>query len=142
MLPSVFGEDATGVEAVPMLTAALRADVADLEAYERVLATTIADSLPVGMLEIERNRSLSDRMANRPGKVVAIAVHLGEFTLELRSRHASLVGTVRRSVRGVAISSKEVGLDEWTKLFAEQLAHLAAENASARAAIARMLGAS
>ena len=137
---SAFGDDPVGVEAVPFLAAALRADVADLETYERVLANTIADALPLGMLEIERNRSLSDRVANRPGKVVAIAVHLGELTLELRAHHSSLVGTVRRTVRGVAISSKEVRLDEWTQLFAEQLARLAAENTAARAAIARMLG--
>jgi len=135
-----FG-DGSEADSVALLAAALRADAVDLDTYERILADSIADSLPAGMLEIERVRSLSDRVANRPGKVVAIRVHLGELNLELTTRHSSLVGSVGRTVRGVAISNKEVPLEEWTRLFAEQLANVAAANAAARAALGRLLGA-
>lgn len=130
-----------GADDVALLAAALRADVGDLATYERVLVATLADSLPSGCVEVDRDRSLSDRLANRPGTVRAIRVTLGDQTLELAQQRARLVGTLARSVRGVAISRRELPLDAWSTALAAALSNFAQESAAARAALERLLGA-
>jgi hypothetical protein len=145
-LPDVPAEpgalDVGGGEAdtVQLLAAALRADLSDLETYERVLVSSIAEVLPPGVLDVSRERSLSDRVAGRPGKVTSIRARFGDSALELVPGRGSPTGFVTRQVRGVAISRKEVSLEEWTRQFAEHLERFAAENASARAALGRLLG--
>lgn len=123
-----------------MVAAALRADAADLDSYHRVLSSTVADMLPVGMVEVERERSMKDRMAGREGKATRISVHLGELTLELATRHGGLLATASREVRGVVISRQEISVGEWTHQLAQHLAQTAAQNAEARAALAKLLG--
>lgn len=130
-----------GSEEVALLAAALRADAGDLATYERVLIASLSDSLPPGCVEIDRDRSISDRLGGRPGSPRAIRIHLGEVTLELTVTKGRLVGTVGRSVRGVAISRRELPLGEWTTSFAEALSAFAKENLEARAALERLLGA-
>ena len=125
---------------VDMVAAALRADAADLDSYHRVLSSTVADMLPVGMVEVERERSMKDRMAGREGKATRISVHLGELTLELATRHGGLLATASREVRGVVISRQEISVGEWTHQLAQHLAQTAAQNAEARAALAKLLG--
>jgi hypothetical protein len=130
-----------GSDEVALLAAALRADTADLATYERVLVGSLAETLPTGCVEVVRDRSMSDRLAGRPGVPRAIRIHLGEIDLELTSTKGRLVGTVGRSVRGVAISRKEVALGEWTTSFAEALSAFAKESLEARSALERLLGA-
>jgi hypothetical protein len=136
--PGLPGDDAMQVQ---LLAAALRADMADLEVYERLLANGIAEVLPAGVIEIERERSLSDRARGREGRVASIRIHLGEQTLELARRHGQLTASLTRNVRGVAISHREVGLDEWAGALASGLASFAAANQRAREALGRLLGA-
>jgi len=143
LLPAEPGAGGMPAEAgnIDLLAAALRADASDLDTYERVLIASFADALPQGMVEIDRERSLGDRMAGRPGKVVAIKIRLGEMTLELRSGHGGLTGVLSRGVRGVTISRQEVPVAQWTQLLAEHLHALAVENAQARAALGKLIGA-
>ncbi|MCU1489212.1 MAG: hypothetical protein JWM85_617 [Acidimicrobiaceae bacterium] len=129
------------VPGVDLLAAALRADQADLDTYSRVVLGTLADALPAGVVEVDRDRSVSDRMAGRPGRVRALRIGLGDVVLELVSARNGLQGMVTRQVRGVAISRKEVTLPAWTALLAEHLHRIATESASARQALARLLGA-
>ncbi len=131
------GGDADLVEGV---AAALRADTADLDAYHRVLSSTIGDLLPAGMVEVDYERSLSDRMAGRPGKAKAIRLLVGDSTLELVSAHGRLVATIAQQVRGVIISRREVPVAEWVRQLALFLATTAAENANARQALGKLLG--
>jgi hypothetical protein len=126
--------------AVEELAAALRADTADLDSYHRVLSDTVGSLLPGGMVEVERERSMSDRMAGRPGKASAIRLELADRTLELRAVKGRLVATASQQVRGVVISRKEVSVAEWARLLATYLAAVASENAEARAALGRLLG--
>lgn len=133
--------DGSEPASVEQLAAALRADLADLDVYERVLVGSLAEALPEGVLEVARERSMADRVAGRPGKVRVLRAHLGEHELELSPGRSGLQATVTRQVRGVAISRKEVTLEEWTRLLAEHLAGLAERSAAARAALARLLGA-
>jgi hypothetical protein len=132
---------ASEADRVQLLAAALRADMADLGSYERVLAGAFGDSLPEGVLVVERQRSMGDRLAGRQGEVRAIRVTLGDERLDLERQSGRLIAFVTKNVRGVAISHREVTLDEWTAAFARALERFADQNARARAALQRLLGA-
>jgi hypothetical protein len=136
-LPVEAGGDTAVVD---LVAAAIRADTADLDAYHRVLSATVSDLLPVGMVEVDRERTMKDRMAGREGRATSIRIRLGERTLELVARRGALVATVAREVRGVVISRQEVSVGEWTQLLAQYLAQLAAESADARLALSKLLG--
>lgn len=125
---------------VELLAAALRADTSDLDAYHRALSSSIGGLLPEGLVEVDRQRSMSDRLAGRPGTATAIRLHLGDKTLELASRHGGLVATIAQDVRGVIISKKEVPVAEWVQALAAYLAALASDSAAAREALGRLLG--
>ncbi|HVV74428.1 MAG TPA: hypothetical protein VHC43_00210 [Mycobacteriales bacterium] len=125
---------------IDLLAASLRADATDLDVYSRVLTSSLSDALPTDMVEIEREQSLRDRLAGRPGKVAGIRVLLGDTTLELAAGRGIPVARVVRVVRGVTISSREVDLPEWSRLLAMALADRARESASAREALAALLG--
>ena len=47
---------------------------ADLDVYARVLTTSLAAALPEGIVEVERDRSMGDRLAGRPGIVRSLRV--------------------------------------------------------------------
>jgi hypothetical protein len=124
-----------------MLAAALRADTADLDIYAKVLTSTLAEALPPGMVECQRDRSVRDRLAGRPGVVTAIRVRTGEATLELSSGTAGQPqARVVTEVRGVVISRRDVSLPEWSELLAVHLAQRAGQSTDAKAALARLLG--
>jgi hypothetical protein len=62
--------------------------------------------------------------------------------LELREGARGMVeAQVRQVVRGVVISRKAVGIDEWLRALAEDLTRIAARDAAARTALERFLGA-
>jgi hypothetical protein len=127
---------------IDALAAALRADSADLEVYARVLTTSLADALPAGMVEVQRDQSMRDRLAGRPGVVRSLRIGFGEVSLELaRGNSGAPIARAARAVRGVVISSREITVDEWTRLLADQLAVIAKDSAAARAALSRLLGA-
>ena len=126
---------------VHLLALTLRADRTDVESYARVLGGALADSLPPGMVEIERHRSLSDRVSGREGRRVAVTVHGQDRELLLREgARGSVEAQVHQVVRGVVISRRSVGVDEWLTALAEDLTRIAARDAAARAALARLLG--
>jgi hypothetical protein len=135
-LPAEPGD--TGV--VDLVAAAIRADTTDLDVYHRVLSATVSEMLPAGMVEVDRDRSMKDRMAGREGRATSIRIRLGDRTLELAAQHGRLVATSAREVRGVVISRQEISVAEWTQQLAQYLAQLAAENADARVALSRLLG--
>ncbi|MFL6077349.1 MAG: hypothetical protein ACJ73S_28645 [Mycobacteriales bacterium] len=123
-----------------VLIAALRADRSDVESYTRVLTDTLGAALPAGMVEVDRRRTLADRMSGRPGQPVAVRVRCDDRELELRQGGRGVTAEVRSVVRGVVISRRPVGVDEWLTLLAEELAALAERDAAAREALARLLG--
>jgi class 3 adenylate cyclase len=125
---------------VEQLAAILRAETSDLDSYQRVLSSTIGDLLPAGLVEVDRQRSMSDRLASRPGTATAIRLHLADKTLELVTHRGRLVATIATDVRGVTISKKEVPVSEWVQGLATYLASMANESADAREALGRLLG--
>ncbi|MEV6611237.1 hypothetical protein [Kutzneria sp. NPDC051319] len=119
-----------------LVVAALKADRADVESYTRVLTETLGDALPAGMVEVERKRGLFGR-----GQAVSVVVRTPDKHLELRAgKHGGVEAEIRQVVRGVVISRRSVGVDEWLSVFAEVLNGLAAQDASAREALSRLFG--
>ncbi len=125
---------------VQLLATMLRSDREDVESYARVLTGALGDALPPGMVDVEYQRSMGDRLAGRPGRPIALAVHGNDRTLELNQARAGVKAMVRVAVRGVVISRKEVGIDEWLRQLAAELSAQAEQNAAARRALQRLLG--
>ena len=122
------------------MIAALKVDHADVESYSRVLTSTLGDALPTGMVEVDYQRSMGDRVAGRPGRAVAVRVRGVGRELELRQGKRGVDAEVRTVVRDVVISRKPIGIDEWLKALAEELGKLAERDAAAREALSRLLG--
>jgi hypothetical protein len=124
-----------------LLVAALRTDRSDVESYARVLSDTLGDALPTGMVEIERRRSMADRVAGRDGQPISLKVTTEDKLLELTAaKHGGVKAEVRQVVRGVAISRKEVGVDEWLTVLADVLTKLAERDTTAREALSHLFG--
>ncbi len=125
---------------VQLVAAMLRADRADVASYARVLTSALADALPAGMVEVERVRSLGDRIAGREGQVVGLTVHGAGRDLELRQdRRGRLEAQLRQVVRGVVLSRRGVDVDEWCHALAQEVTRAAARDAAARQALERLL---
>jgi hypothetical protein len=125
---------------VELLAAALRQDSADLDIYAKVLSVNLVESLPKGAVQVERKRSMSDRMAGREGTVTSLDVAIGDIRLGLRLDRGRTVGEICKEVRGVVLSRQQVGLDEWIAALAKGLSESAASSAKAREALQRYLG--
>jgi hypothetical protein len=122
-----------------LIAAALRSDQSDVESYTRVLTSVLGDALPPGMVEIERRRSMADRMAGREGVPVSLAVTTPDERLSLTQERHGVTAEVHQIVRGVTIKRRTVGLDEWLVALAAVLAKLAQSSASARDALSHLL---
>ena len=118
----------------------LAAQGQDLASLTRLLAETLAGVLPPDMVRIERDRSLGDRMAGRPGRPVSVEINGAAGDFALTDRSGRVVGEFRRTVNGVVISRRAIGVPEWLELLATELQTWAAADAGARAALGRLLG--
>lgn len=130
-------DDPTSIE---MVAAALRADRTDVAAYARVLSTTLGEMLPAGMVELQRKRSLVQRITGRDGGPEALVVRARDRELVLRQGRYGVTAEVRQIVHDVVISRREIGIDEWAHALAEELTAVADHDAAARAALGRLLG--
>src|SRR5262249_26796407 len=125
---------------VQLLAAMLRADQAEVGSYARVLSGALAQALPPGMVEVDYRRGVGDRLAGRPGRAVRLVVHGENRDLELREgRRGGVEAKLRQVVRGVTISRREIGMDDWLRALAEDIANLAARDTAAREALERLL---
>ncbi|WP_236655334.1 hypothetical protein [Streptacidiphilus carbonis] len=124
---------------IDMLAAALRQDSADLEIYVKVLTDSLADALPPGCVAFERKRSVGDRLAGREGRVEKLEVSLDDRRLILTLAHGRPQGEVATVVRGVVLSRKPVGLDEWATALATAVSLRARSDARARAALEKLV---
>jgi hypothetical protein len=131
------GDTGAGGDDIVLVAAALRADAGDVAAFTDVVLGTLGDTLPSGIVEVDRKRSLADKLAGRDGTPVAVRARFESRELELRSGGLAEIRTV---VRGVVLSRKRVPVAEWAQALAEELTALAADNAEARAALSRLLG--
>jgi hypothetical protein len=141
--PTDDPDGATG-ESIDLVAAALRTDATDVDTLVRVLGNSLGDMLPAGMVDVQRSRTLADRLARRSGEPVSVAVTTPEVRLSLTSPHrggGSVEAEVQRIVRGVVIGRQVVSVDEWVRALAAVITAVAARNAIARDALSRLLGA-
>ncbi|WP_234434109.1 hypothetical protein [Streptomyces sp. NRRL F-5126] len=124
---------------VELLAAALRRDAADLDVYAQVLSGSLAEALPPGAVELERKRSVADRMAGREGRIQRAEVTLGDDRLVLTMAHGRVAAEVVKVVRGVALSRTPVEMDDWARRLAEAITARARSDARARAALERLV---
>jgi hypothetical protein len=122
-----------------MVSAALRADSADVAIYARVLTESLGESMPPGCVTIERERSMSDRMRGRPGEVAKVTVRLGDQVMTLAVRGGQPVAEICREVRGVVLSRQPVQLGDWADELARALVAHAAQNAAAARALRKLV---
>jgi hypothetical protein len=134
-----MSEPADGLS-LDMVTAALRADSADVAIYARVLTESLGSALPPGCVTIDRARTMSDRMHGRPGQISKITVRLGEQLLTLGVQPGrEPAAEVCREVRGVVLSRQPVGIQQWTSELARALVSHAEQNAQAAQALRRLV---
>lgn len=122
-----------------MVTAALRADSTDISIYAKVLTESLGDSLPPGWVEVERDRSMSDRMKGRPGTVTKITVRLGDQVMTLGMARGAPAAEICREVRGVVLSRQQVPIDKWAAELARALVGQAEQNAATAEALRRLV---
>lgn len=119
----------------------------DPQALLEQLSDGVLRSLPAavaeGALEVERDRSLSDRMAGRPGRVSLLRLVGSDIVLSLRpdGKGSRLTGESSRVVHNVVISRRTLPLGEWLTTLAGQVGALAAEAAGDAAAAGKALAA-
>lgn len=122
------------------LIEALSGDRADVESLSQVLTGVLSEALPPGTVEVDYDRSVSDRMRGRPGTPVRVQVSLGAKVLSMgQGRNGRPEPVIAHLVRGVVISRSPVSVAEWVRIFADEVSTLATEDAAARAALNRLL---
>jgi hypothetical protein len=122
-----------------MVTAALRADSADVAVYARVLASSLSEALPPDWVIVDRERSVSDRMHGRPGEVSKVSVRLGDNLMTLAVKGGRPAAEICREVRGVVLSRENVPLPDWAARLASALVSHAENNAQAAEALRRLV---
>jgi hypothetical protein len=124
-----------------MLTAALRADSADIATYARVLTESLGDALPPDCVTIDRaRRTMSDRRNGRPGQVEKITVRLGDQVLSLGVQAGRPpAAEICKEVRGIVLSRQPATLQEWVEQLARALAAHAQQNAHAAEVLRKLV---
>ena len=125
-----------------MVTAALRADSADVAIYARVLTESLGDALPPGWVTVDRDRTVSDRMRGRPGQVSRITVRMGELVMTLGVERGAPVAEICREVRGVVLSRQPVPVAAWAQELARALVARAEQNAATATALRKLVAGS
>lgn len=122
-----------------MVMGALRADSSDIAIYAKVLTESLGESLPPGCVTVERNRSMADRVQNRPGTVTKISVRLGEKSMTLGLHRGAPVAEICHEVRGIVLSRNTVPIAEWAAELAKGLVAQAEQNAQTATALRRLV---
>ncbi|MGH9207671.1 MAG: hypothetical protein ACRD1G_14140 [Acidimicrobiales bacterium] len=117
-----------------LLSAALRADTADLDVFFEVLGTKLTGVLG-DRVRIERQGG----GLRRGHRLNVISVHLGDDRLELSGRKGVIVARIAHEVRGVVLRTEEVDLPEWLDRLVQDLEAESRRSASTRAALEALL---
>ncbi len=119
-----------------MLAASLRADAGDTLAFMEALATKLGGALP-HRVRVERGGGLF----SRAHPVRLIAVNLGDWEYLVNAAPDGTLEAARtHAVRGIALKSEPVPLDQWIEDLSAGLATLAQASLQDRMALQRLLG--
>jgi len=117
-----------------ILASSLRADAGDAKTFLEVLASKLGGALPT-RTAVERESHLFSR--DKPVK--SISLELGEFRYQIGHVQGTLAAQRIRVVRGIALKTEALGVDEWLDGLSLALMQLAQQSAQDRAALQRML---
>ena len=117
-----------------MVAAGLQADATDLNAFVEALAVKLDGALP-GRVAIARRGGLFSRSK----AVREISVEMGDCRYTLVSGGGRIETTRRNEVRGIAIKSEQLELDDWIAALSRELEAAARESAEGRQALERLL---
>lgn len=118
-----------------LLAASLRADANDAGGFMEALANKLGGALPQ-RAKVERGGG----MFSHTHPVRRIALNLGDWQYEIVADGGALNAARTHLVRGIALKSEPIGLDEWIEALAAELTLLADRSAQDRAALQRLLG--
>lgn len=124
-----------------MLAATLRKHSDDLSLYASFLLNALSQALPGEIVSVRREGKFKARFAGRSEPaVLAVAVDFGDmrYDLERAEYGRPLTAMIRHASGGVVLSTRTVSIDEWSREMAAELSRLAATNAAAAAALARL----
>jgi hypothetical protein len=118
-----------------VLASSLRADLTDTGLFLSALAEKLGGALPQQCV-VERHGGLFAR--EKP--ISRVSVELGEYRYMIeRAKHGGLRASRTKVVRGIALKTDELPVDEWIEALSRDLAQYAARNAQARLALERLL---
>ena len=119
-----------------LLAASLRADAGDTLAFMEALATKLGGALP-HRVRVERGGGLF----SHAHPVRQITVNLGDWQyLVTATPDGALEAARTHAVRGIALKSEPVALDQWIEDLSAGLAALAQASLQDRMALQRLLG--
>ncbi|RKR75148.1 hypothetical protein [Frondihabitans australicus] len=115
----------------------------DPQALLQGLVEGATRALPAGsassLLQVERARSLRDRLSGGQGRITSLALLGPKDRLTLRLDGSRLAGETAYVSGGVIISRKQLSLGDWLTAFAGEVAAIAADAAGDAASAARAL---
>jgi hypothetical protein len=121
---------------VDVLAASLRMDGKQSANMLEFLAQKLELALPENVT-VKRGGWLLSK--DKP--VEEILVRFEDFHYQLvKGKHGPVGAKQLKIVRGVALKTNDVTMDEWISLVAKELSDLAAQNAQARDALGKMVG--
>ena len=118
-----------------LLAASLRADAVDLKAFVEGLAVKLGASFP-SRVRVERK---GGRLGGKQ-RVRRVMVRLGDAEYELDSDDGEVSCSRKVVVRGIALRTERLSLEQWIDALAQELVAEAGKTESDRIALERMLG--
>jgi hypothetical protein len=115
-----------------LLAASLRASSSDIREWVPILGTKLARALPE-QVELHRTGLLGQGAINR------IEIDVGTWRLVLRIEHGYPVAERTHVVRGIALKTEQLSLDDWITSLCRVLSERAAASAQEYAAIQSLL---
>lgn len=107
---------------------------ADQKHFLGLLAKTLEQILP-GEAQVKTKGFFSNK------SVVGVVVELGEYRLGIEDLgRGPLVATRTKIVRGIALKTEQISVQEWVDLLGDELESRAGHSAEARNALGKMLG--
>jgi len=122
-----------------LLAASLRADTTDLVAYVEALAVKLEGALP-GRARVERGGGGIFGRGEKQVRRIEVDLGDGRYLLDQRERRGAPQAARQKVVRGIALSTDPLGLDDWIDALARDLAAEASAGAQGRQAIERLIG--
>lgn len=117
-----------------LLAASLRADTTDTRIFLEVLATKLGGALPQ-RTTVEREHHLF----RKEQPVRRIQINLGDRSYALMAQPHGLLAQRVHVVRGIALKTEEISLDQWIDELVQGLSALAQRSAQDRAALERLM---